>query len=147
MMTRWLEVLIRAQNVAIIRGNVHFLLDSLGLSGYITYHFQSSTSNVAMVKLIALYRKPTDIDEFDRHFNGVHLPLVRKTPGLRKLEVTRITGAPIGESKYHVMAEMYYDTVDAMNAANASPEGRAVAKDVMSTAADLVTIFFGEIRG
>ena len=147
MITRWLELLIRAQNVAIFRGKVHFFLDSLGLSGYITDHFESSTSIIAMVKIIVLYRKPTDIDAFDRHYNAVHLPLVRKTPGLRKLEVTRITGAPIGESKYHVMAEMYYDSVDAMNAANASPEGRAVAKDVMSTAADLVTILFGEIQG
>ena len=100
-----------------------------------------------MVKLIALYRKPPDIDAFDRHYHDVHLPLVRKTPGLRKLDITKITGAPIGESRYHVMAEMYYDTIDAMNAANASPEGRAAAKDLMSSAADLVTLFFGEIQG
>ena len=26
--------------------------------------------------------------------------------------------APMGEAKYHVMAEMYYDSMDAMNAAN-----------------------------
>ncbi|TLY29067.1 MAG: EthD family reductase [Ignavibacteria bacterium] len=100
-----------------------------------------------MVKLIALYRKPPDIEAFDSHYHGVHLPLVRKTPGLRKLEITKITGAPIGESRYHVMAEMYYDSLDAMNAANASPEGRAAAKDLMSSAAEFVTLFFGDIQG
>ncbi len=99
-----------------------------------------------MVKLIALYRKPTDVETFDKHYYDVHTPFIRKTPGLRRLEITRITGAPLGETKYHLMAEMYYDSIDAMNAANASPEGRAAGKDLMSFAADVVTLFFGEVK-
>lgn len=98
-----------------------------------------------MVKLIALYRKPADPAAFDKHYHEVHLPLIKKTPGLRKLEVTRITGAPLGETKYYVMAEMYYDSLDAMNAANASPEGKAAGRDLMTFAGDVVTLFFGEI--
>src|SRR5689334_21031 len=97
-----------------------------------------------MVKLIALYRTPDDTAAFDKHYFDVHLPLVRKTPGLRKLEVLRVTGAPIGESKYHLLAELSYDSLEAMNAANASPEGKAVARDVMSFAAGVVTLFYGE---
>jgi len=99
-----------------------------------------------MVKLIALYRKPADVEAFDKHYQEVHIPLVKKTPGLRKIEITKITGAPIGEAKYHVMAEMYYDSLDAMNAGNASAEGRAAAKDLMSFAADVVTLFYGEVK-
>ncbi len=97
-----------------------------------------------MTKLIALYRKPADPAAFDTHYRDTHTPLVRKYPGLRKLEVTRITGAPIGETKFHLMAEMYFDNKDAMNAAMASPEGKAVARDLMSFAADVVTVFYGE---
>ena len=100
-----------------------------------------------MVKLIALYRTPDDIAAFDKHYFDVHLPLIRKSPGLRKLEVTRVTGAPIGESKYHLLAEMTYDSPEAMNAANASPEGKAAARDLMSFAAGVVTVFFGEPAG
>ncbi|SRR5713101_3471716 len=99
-----------------------------------------------MVKLIALYRKPADVQEFDKHYEQVHTPLVLRMPELRKLEVTRITGSPIGESKYHLMAEMYFDSLDALNAANASPEGKATARDLMSFAADVVTLFFGEVK-
>lgn len=99
-----------------------------------------------MVKLIALYRKPADAQEFDKHYHDVHTPLVRKMPGLRRLEVARITGAPIGETKYHLMAEMYFDSLDALNAANASPEGKAAARDLMSFAADVVTLFYGEVE-
>lgn len=98
-----------------------------------------------MVKLIALYRKPQNVQEFDKHYNEIHTPLVLKMPGLRKLEITRITGAPIGESKYHLMAEMYFDSLDALNASNASPEGKAAARDLMNFAADVVTLFYGEV--
>jgi uncharacterized protein (TIGR02118 family) len=97
-----------------------------------------------MIKLIALYRNPSDTAEFDKHYFEVHIPLVRKFPGLRRLEVTRVTGAPIGEAKFHLMAEMYFDTKDAMDAALASAEGKAVTRDIMSFAADVITVFHGE---
>lgn len=98
-----------------------------------------------MIKLIALYRKPSEPEEFDKHYTDVHTPLVERYPGLRKLEITRITGAPIGETKFHVMAEMYFDSKDAMDAALSSPEGKAVARDLMSFAAEVVTVFHGEV--
>lgn len=97
-----------------------------------------------MTKLIALYRKPVDPAEFDKHYFEVHTPLVKKYPGLRRLEITRVTGAPIGEAKFHLMCEMYFDSKDAMDAAMASPEGKAVVKDLLSFAVDVVTVFIGE---
>lgn len=98
-----------------------------------------------MIKLIALYRKPSDPGEFDRHYFDVHLPLIRKFPGIRNIEVTRVTGAPIGEAKFHLVAEMYFDSRDAMDRALASPEGKAVTRDIMSFAADIITVFHGEV--
>jgi uncharacterized protein (TIGR02118 family) len=99
-----------------------------------------------MVKLVALYTKPSDPEEFERHYTTVHTPLVRKYPGLRRLEITRIAAAPMGDLRYQLMAEMYFDSREAMDAALASPEGKAVAKDMMSFAAPLLTIFFGETQ-
>ncbi len=99
-----------------------------------------------MVKLIALYEKPKDVGSFDHHYFNVHLPLIKKAPGIKKVEVTKINGAPLGNAKFHLMAEMYYDSLDAMNVSNASPEGRAAAKDLMSFAADVVTLFYGEVE-
>ena len=95
-----------------------------------------------MVKLVALYRTPTSPEEFDRHFEAVHLPLLRAYPGLRGLEVTRIIGAPLGETRYSLMAEAWFETRDSMNAALSSPEGRAVARDLLRFAPDVV-VFFG----
>jgi uncharacterized protein (TIGR02118 family) len=99
-----------------------------------------------MTKLIALYRKPADVAAFDKHYFEIHTPLVKQYPGLRKLEITKITGAPIGETKFHLLCEMYFDSQEAMDAALASKEGRAVAKDLMSFAADVVTVFIGEVQ-
>lgn len=99
-----------------------------------------------MTKLVALYRKPADVAEFEKHYFEVHTPLVKEYPGLKKLEITRITGAPIGETKYHLLCEMYFDSKEALDAALASKEGRAVAKDLMSFAADLVTVFVGDVQ-
>jgi len=98
-----------------------------------------------MIKLVALYRKPSDPDAFKEHYDTVHTPLVRKYPGLKKLEITRITGAPIGEAKFHLMSEMYFESKEAMDAALVSPDGKAVARDLMSFAADIVVIFHGSV--
>ena len=98
-----------------------------------------------MLKLVALYRTPPDPAAFDSHFDSVHLPLLRAFPGLRRLEVTRVTGAPIGAARYHLLCGLYFDNKDAMDEALASPQGRAVARDLMSFAADLVTVFHGEV--
>ena len=98
-----------------------------------------------MIKLIALYRKPDDVEAFNTHYFEKHLPLAKSIPGLRKIEITKITGAPIGDAKHHLMAELYFDSLDAMNAGNASPEGRATARDLMNFAANVVTLFYGEV--
>lgn len=99
-----------------------------------------------MVKLIALYKNPEDKEAFDRHYDEVHTPLVKKMPGLRKLEIARITGAPIGEPKHHLIAEMYFDSKDALDASLASAEGKATGRDLMSFAANLVTMFYAEVQ-
>ncbi len=99
-----------------------------------------------MVKLIALYKKPSDIEAFDEHYKNNHTPLVTKMPGLRKLEVSKITSAIGGESKFYLLAEMYFDNEDALNAAMASPEGKAAGKDLMDFAGGLVHMMIAEVE-
>jgi uncharacterized protein (TIGR02118 family) len=103
-------------------------------------------SRMHMIKLVAMFKKRDDMSDFDKHYKDIHTSLVSKYPGLRKLEITHVTGAPIGDSKFYLMAEMYFDSKDAMDKAMASPEGKAVAKDLMSFAADIVTVFYGEVQ-
>jgi uncharacterized protein (TIGR02118 family) len=99
-----------------------------------------------MIKLIALYRTPNDPVAFDSHYENVHAPLVEKIPGLRKLEVARITGAPIGEAQHYLIAEMYFDDQDSMQRSLASPEGKATARDLVGFAGSIVTMFYAEVK-
>jgi len=102
--------------------------------------------SIPMVKLIALYKTPPDPKAFDEHYFGVHTPLVKQWPGLRKLEIAKITGAPIGEPKHYLIAEMYFDNAETMQRALASPEGKAAARDVMEFAGNLITMFYAEVN-
>jgi uncharacterized protein (TIGR02118 family) len=97
-----------------------------------------------MIKLIALYKKPADVEAFEHHYATVHIPLVEKIPGLRKTEWTRITAAPTGEAPYYMMYEMYFDNMDAYQAAMKSEENKAAGKDLMSFAKDIVTLMIAE---
>ncbi len=99
-----------------------------------------------MVKLIALYRKPDDVDAFEQHYFQTHVPLVKKMPGLQRVEISRITGAPMGEPPYYLMAEMYFESAESLTAAMNSPEGRAAGKDLMSFAGNLVTMMFADVQ-
>ena len=97
-----------------------------------------------MVKLIALYKNPANSKEFDQHYFKDHVPLASKIPGLRKMEVLRVSGAPQGDSEYYLVAELTFDDMDALKAAMSSPEGKAAAKNLMGFAKDLVTMMFAQ---
>jgi uncharacterized protein (TIGR02118 family) len=99
-----------------------------------------------MVKLIALYKTPSDIEEFEKHYFDVHMPLIYKMPGLLKSEVSKLTGMPGQENKYHFMAEMYFENMDSLNESLASPEGKAAGKDLMGFAKDYVIMMFGDVK-
>lgn len=99
-----------------------------------------------MVKLTALYKKPADPQEFDRHYCDIHIPLATAMPGLRRFEVAKITGAPGGESPYHLIADLYFDDFEALKTAMSSPEGKAAAKDVGTFAKDIVQMMFSQVE-
>jgi uncharacterized protein (TIGR02118 family) len=96
-----------------------------------------------MVTLIALYTKPSDPAEFDKHFYDIHLPLVRSVPGLSRVDVTRITGAPFGEARFYLMEELVFESQRVMDTAMSSAQGKSVARDVMGFAANLVVLLQG----
>lgn len=98
-----------------------------------------------MIKLVALFKRPQDVEEFDRHYGEVHAPLMRKVPGLERMEVTRNLKAFRGEPEYYLMAEMYFRDQEAFDAAMASEENRAAGKDLMSFAREYVTMVYGEV--
>jgi len=99
-----------------------------------------------MVKLVALYPTPANTDAFDSHFADTHLPRVKKWPGLRKIEIAKVTGTQIGEPKLHMIEELYFDDEESMQKALASTDGKAAALDLMEFAGSSVTVFYGKLK-
>ncbi len=100
-----------------------------------------------MVKLVALYHKPADPAAFDQAYFETHIPLVQKIPELRRVQVSRITGAPRGEPEFYLIAELYFDDKASMDRAMASPQNAEAGKTLMSFARGLVTFMFAEETG
>ncbi|MEB3223703.1 MAG: EthD family reductase [Candidatus Sericytochromatia bacterium] len=98
-----------------------------------------------MVKFIALYKQPADRAAFDAHFDGVHAPLCHLVPNLMKMEVTRFTGTPRGESDLYLMAEMYFESQALMMEGLMSDAGKATAKDARAFAGDIFSGYFGAV--
>ncbi|RBP16756.1 uncharacterized protein (TIGR02118 family) [Roseiarcus fermentans] len=87
-----------------------------------------------MAKLLVLYKTPTDAAAFDIYYAETHIPLAKKIPGLRQYEVSRgpvaTPAAPAVPSPIHLVATLTFDSVAAIQAGLASPEGQATAADL-----------------
>ncbi len=99
-----------------------------------------------MVKLTALYKKPSNVEEFDRYYKDVHTPLAKKLPGLKKIEIGKVIGAPGGEAEYHLVANLYFDNMDTLKKAMSSEEGKASAKDLNNFARGLAQMLICEVE-
>lgn len=99
-----------------------------------------------MVKLVALFRVPDDVEAFERTLSETLLPAVRRLPDVARVEVARVTGAPFGEPDYYRLVEVYYPDRATMVASLRSDAGAAAAKSVMTAAARLVHLMFAEIE-
>jgi len=76
-----------------------------------------------MAKLVALYKKPADVAAFDAYYFSTHVPKAKTIPGLRSYEVSDgPVGSAQGESAYHLVAMLGFDSLAAIQAAFGSPE-------------------------
>lgn len=98
-----------------------------------------------MMKLLALYKLPPDIDAFLHHYETVHMPLVRKIPGLQTVNLSRVEASPTDPTPpYFLIAEMVFPDRTTFDAAMKSEENRMAGKDLMSFARGLVTLLVAE---
>lgn len=99
-----------------------------------------------MFKLTVLYDTPQDVERFNSHYLGTHVPLARKVPGLARMEVTLFSAGPDGSApRHHLMAELYFPDGETMAAALATPEGKALGADVQNFADTASTRLLGTV--
>lgn len=98
-----------------------------------------------VAKLIALYKKPSDVKSFDEMYFNEHMDVARKIPGLQLIEVSRVVGAPNGEPAFYLMTELYFENLEAVKAGMESAEGKEAVEHVMSFAGELVSTMYAEV--
>lgn len=100
------------------------------------------------VSYFALYQTPDDPADFEEHYFGTHVPLVEKTPGLVENRVHRVLRQFVGKPSYHLMAELVFESPEAMKTALASQEWTAAGEDLRSWGGlELATMFSAEPHG
>ena len=100
-----------------------------------------------MAKLFAVYQQPNDPVAFDNYYFTKHLPLAKTVPGLRSYEVTKgdVMGMA-GKHSAYLVAILEFDSMEAIGAALASPEGQATAADLANFASAGVDLMMGETK-
>jgi uncharacterized protein (TIGR02118 family) len=100
-----------------------------------------------MAKLVVLYKTPKNADAFDKYYYATHVPLAKKIPGLKKYDVSKgAVASPAGASGIHLVAELYFDSLDAIKAAFGSPGGQAAAGDLANFADGGADLFFFDTK-
>lgn len=100
-----------------------------------------------MAKLIATYQQPKDAAVFDDYYFKKHVPLAKTIPGLLSYEVTQgdVMGMG-GKHAAYLVAFLEFDSMSAIQAAMASPEGQAAAADLANFAEAGVDLMISETR-
>lgn len=104
-------------------------------------------SNTA-AKLFAFYNVPeADQALFDKQYFESHVPLAKKIPGLRSMEVARKPRNLMGgTSPYTMMVTLTFDNIAALKAGMSSPEGQEAGNNVMSFASNYLTMMSSEVE-
>ncbi len=98
-----------------------------------------------MAKLFAIYQQPADPAAFDRYYFDTHVPLAKTIPGLLSYEVTRgdVMGMA-GKHGVYLVAILGFESMAAIGAAMASPQGQATAADLANFASAGVDVMMAD---
>ena len=97
---------------------------------------------MAGAKLIVIYPRPTDIDAFDKVYSEEHVPMaVEKLAGKTRIVATKIIGSPQGIAPFHVMAEVHFPSLEALQACAASEGGKQTLAHAVSISSGGSPIF------
>lgn len=100
-----------------------------------------------MAKLFVTYQQPADPAAFDAHYAEKHVPLVKAIPGLRQFELSSGDVKHVaGREGIYLIATLEFDSVAAIQAALATPQGQAAAGDLANFAGAGVDLMMSETK-
>jgi uncharacterized protein (TIGR02118 family) len=100
-----------------------------------------------MIQLTVLYGQPQDSAAFDHYYRETHTALVQKIPGLKGFVITKPAPLhPQEPSPYYVIANLYFESMAALQTGLQSSQGQAVVSDLQHFATGGATLLLGELQ-
>jgi uncharacterized protein (TIGR02118 family) len=100
-----------------------------------------------MIRVLALHNTPVELSSYDDYYVNVHMPLVRRIPGVRNIRYGRvIRAADGGPAPYFLISDVYFDDEAALQVALDSPEMADAFADVPNFATGGATIMICEAK-
>lgn len=97
-------------------------------------------------RLVVNYGKPDDATAFDAYYRDVHTPLALKQPGLLRLTFGHGQSLDPAQQAPYLVAELDFQSEEAMRAALGSPEGKAAGGDLANFASGGVTLVHFDVH-
>jgi uncharacterized protein (TIGR02118 family) len=76
-----------------------------------------------MVKFMITFTQPSNVTVFERAYNDL-LALVERMPDIERRQVVNVLGSPVGEAPYYRILEIYFESVERMEASLRSKAGQ-----------------------
>ncbi|SFL94269.1 EthD family reductase [Geodermatophilus ruber] len=85
-------------------------------------------------RLVVSYGQPSDPAAFDDYYRDTHVPLAMEMPGVIRFSTGHAQPIDPSQQAPYFVAELDFESEEAMGEAFGSPEGKAAAADVANFA-------------
>jgi uncharacterized protein (TIGR02118 family) len=97
-------------------------------------------------RLVVQYGQPTDPAAFDQHYRNVHTGLGQAIPGVLRFTIGHAASLDPSQPAPYLVAELDFESAEAMASALGSPEGTAAATDVGTFASGGATMISFDVE-
>jgi uncharacterized protein (TIGR02118 family) len=97
-------------------------------------------------RLVVSYGQPQDPTAFDAYYRDTHTPIALQQTGVLRLTFGHPKPLDPAQESPYLVAELDFESEQAMNETLASPEGRAAGKDLRNFASGGVTFTHFEVH-
>ena len=97
-------------------------------------------------RLVVSYGQPTDPAAFDAYYRQTHAPLALQQPGLVRFTFGHSASLDPAQTGPYLVAELDFDSEEAMGVSMSSPEGRAAGRDIANFATGGATFVHFDVQ-
>jgi uncharacterized protein (TIGR02118 family) len=97
-------------------------------------------------RIVVQYGQPTDPAAFDQHYRDVHIGLAQAIPGLQRFAIGHPRSLDGSTPAHYLVAELEFESAEAMGAGMTSAAGAAAGADVANFASGGATMYSFDVE-